>query len=394
LALGFQTAKFPKTPNTMLDFATFQKLAEFRKTLHRFPELSGQEAETAKRVQHFFSNLTPDQTITGIGGTGLAFVFEGKEPGPTTLFRCELDGLPIKEENTISHLSTVQNKSHVCGHDGHMAILSGLGTYFSNHKPEKGRIILLFQPAEETGEGAEAVINDPKFAEIQPDFAFALHNLPGYPLHQILIKQGAFAAASVGMSIHFKGRNSHSAHPEAGNSPAEAMAKTIVAMEKLPMGIEKFSLVTVIHAELGSIAFGTTPGTAVVRATLRAFENETRDKLVSFAEQLAAQIAGEYGLGVSFDYVESFAATHNHPEAWKIGLEAANQLGLDVRHVEKPFRWSEDFGLFSSHTKTLLFGLGSGLDHPQLHEPNFDFPDVLIETGVNMFAEIAKKLHD
>jgi metal-dependent amidase/aminoacylase/carboxypeptidase family protein len=197
----------------------------------------------------------------------------------------------------------------------------------------------------------------------------------------------------VGMSIHFKGRNSHSAHPEAGNSPAEAMAKTIVALEKLPQGIEKFSLVTVIHAELGSIAFGTTPGTAVVRATLRAFENESRDLLVSYAKQLATQIADEYGLGVSFEFVESFAATHNDPQAWKIGLDAANRLNLDIRHAEKPFRWSEDFGLFSSHTKTLLFGLGSGLDHPQLHEPNFDFPDELIETGVSMFAEIAKTLH-
>ena len=378
----------------MLDNPTIQKLTEYRKTLHQFPELSGQEKETAKRVQDFFSRLNPDKTITGLGGTGLAFVFQGKDPGPTTLFRCELDGLPIKEENSISHLSTIPNTSHVCGHDGHMAIVSGLGTYFSTNKPQKGRIVLLFQPAEETGEGAEAVIKDPKFAEIQPDFAFALHNLPGYPLHQILIKQGPFAAASVGMSIHFKGRNSHSAHPEAGNSPAEAMAKTIVAMEKLPQGIEKFSLVTVIHAELGSIAFGTTPGTAVVRATLRAFENETRDLLVSYAEQLGTQIADEYGLGVSFDYVESFAATHNNPEAWQIGLDAAKKLNLDIRHVEKPFRWSEDFGLFSSHTKTLLFGLGSGLDHPQLHEPNFDFPDELIKTGVSMFAEIAKTLHD
>ena len=125
-----------------------------------------------------------------------------------------------------------------------------------------------------------------------------------------------------------------------------------------------------------------------------AFENETRDLLVSYAEKLATQIADEYGLAVSFDFVESFAATHNNHEAWQIGLDAAKKLNLDIRHVEKPFRWSEDFGLFSSHTKTLLFGLGSGLDHPQLHEPNFDFPDELIESGVSMFAEIAKTLHD
>jgi metal-dependent amidase/aminoacylase/carboxypeptidase family protein len=137
LALGSESVKFLKKSNMLLYPATIQELTEFRKTLHQYPELSGQEKETAERIGSFFEKLNPDKTISGLGGTGLAFIFQGKDPGPTTLFRCELDGLPIKEENTISHLSTVPNKSHVCGHDGHMAILSGLGTYFSANKPKK-----------------------------------------------------------------------------------------------------------------------------------------------------------------------------------------------------------------------------------------------------------------
>ena len=372
---------------------TLKTLIEFRKTLHQYPENSGEEKETSKRVLNFFKSLNPDKVIQNLGGHGVAFIYEGKEDGPVSMYRCELDGLPIKEENNIKHISTIPGKSHLCGHDGHMAIISGLGIHLSKNPPLKGKVVLLFQPAEETGAGAEAVLKDPKFKQIKPDYAFALHNLPTFESKQIIIKKGAFAAASVGMTIHFKGRNSHSAHPEAGNSPAEAMAKTIVALERLPDAMKKFTLVTVIHAQLGEIAFGTTPGEASVRATLRAHENETRDLLVSYAEKLVKQIAKEYGLEVSFEYVESFAATHNDEEAWALGNEAAKRLKLKTKHIRIPFRWSEDFGLFSKHTKTLLFGLGSGKKQPQLHEPNFDFPDSLIPVGVDMFREIMQELH-
>ena len=376
-----------------MDASRIKRLSAFRKTLHQYPELSGEEKETAKRILDFFEPLKPEKTFTGLGGNGLAFVFEGKEKGPVSLFRCELDALPIKEDNHITHRSRVPHKSHVCGHDGHMAIISGLGMELAENRPEKGRVVLLFQPAEETGEGAKAVINDPKFKEIQPDYAFALHNLPGFESHQIVIKKGAFAAASTGMIIRFKGRNSHSAHPEAGNSPAEAMAKTIVALEKLPDAMKKFTLVTVIHAKLGEIAFGTTPGEATVMATLRAHENETRELLVAYAEKLCEHIAKEYGLEATFDYTEVFAATHNDSEAWELGNQAAKNLALKTKHIRIPFRWSEDFGLFSSHTKTLLFGLGSGKKQPQLHEPNFDFPDELIPTGIKMFKSIIHQIH-
>jgi amidohydrolase len=376
-----------------MDKDILKTLTEFRKTLHQYPEISGEERETAKKVLNFFKDLNPNRVIQKLGGHGLAFVYEGKDDGPISMYRCELDGLPIKEENNIKHISTISGRSHVCGHDGHMAIISGLGIHLSKNPPLKGKVVLLFQPAEETGAGAEGVLKDPKFKPIKPDYAFALHNLPTFESKQIIIKKGAFAAASVGMTIHLKGRNSHSAHPEAGNSPAEAMAKIIVALERLPDAIKKFSLVTVIHAQLGEIAFGTTPGEASVRATLRAYENETRDLLVSYAEKLVKQIAKEYGLGVSFGYEESFAATHNDEDAWNIGNEAAKRLKLKTKHIRIPFRWSEDFGLFSEHTKTLLFGLGSGKKQPQLHEANFDFPDSLIPVGVDMFREIIRDLH-
>lgn len=370
-----------------------KSLLTLRKTLHQNPEVSGKEFETAKRINEFFNPIKPDQIIEKLGGQGLAFVFEGLEKGPVSLYRCELDGLPIQERNDIPHISTLPGSSHVCGHDGHMAIISGLGLELSRNRPQKGNVILLFQPAEETGEGATAILKDPKFQQIKPDFAFALHNLPGYELNQVIIKKGAFTASSVGMVVKLHGRTSHSAHPEAGNSPAEAMCKTIMALEKLPEAMKKFTLVTIGHARLGDVAFGTAPGEAVVMATLRSFDNKTLDKLVSYAEKLVSLIAKESGLTIEISYTESFAATDNDPDAWHLVNEVAKKLDLKTNHIRVPFRWSEDFGLFSNFTKTLLFGLGSGRKQPQLHEPNFDFPDEIIPTGIQLFMGIIEQIH-
>ena len=372
---------------------SLSQLIALRQELHRFPELSGEESQTAERIKGFFNHLSYAKLISNLGGTGLAFIWEGEKEGPTTLFRCELDGLPIVEKSEVPYRSQVVGKSHVCGHDGHMAILSGLGLYLEQNPPMRGKVVLLFQPAEETGDGAKAVLADPRFAEIRPDYAFALHNLPGFPLHQIVAKPGSFAASSVGMSIFLRGRNAHSAHPEAGNSPAQAMAEIIQMLEKLPRDFEDFTLVTVIHAELGQIAFGTTPGEAVVRATMRAFDNAVKAGLVAVAERESSEIAGRYGLGIEFRYQEDFAASHNHPEGFEILRQVAEDLNLDLKEVAVPFRWSEDFGLFSVYAKSMLFGLGSGLEQPQLHEPNFDFPDQLIPTGISIFSKIIEKLN-
>ena len=158
--------------------------AELRHELHRHPEVSGFEAETAARIFRFFEPLQPDEVLRGLGGHGAAFVFSGAEPGPTVLLRCELDGLPIRELSQAAHCSTVDGRSHACGHDGHMAILASVGETLSTARPPKGRVVLLFQPAEENGGGAEAVIRDTRFPKIRPDFVFALHNLPGFPLGQ------------------------------------------------------------------------------------------------------------------------------------------------------------------------------------------------------------------
>ena len=369
------------------------QLTNFRRELHSHPELSGDEAATSERLKAFFKNLNPDEWIEDLVGYGFAVVFKGKNPGPVTLLRAELDALPIQERGMIKHASQASGIAHLCGHDGHMAILCGVGLMMSQERPTNGRVVLLFQPAEETGVGASQVINSKSFKKIVPDFAFALHNLPGYDKNQIVLKKGPFTAASKGMIITFSGHTSHAAHPEDGNSPAVAMCQAIVGLERLSESIPEFSMITVIHAVLGEVAFGTTPGEATVMATLRTYDDGVLEQLSTFATNLVELIAKQFRLKVSVSYRDSFQAVVNEEKAWNYVNEAAKDLKLKTKHIRTPFRWSEDFGQFSSLTNTLLFGLGAGKKHPQLHENTYDFPDDVIQTGVNVFTEVIRKIN-
>jgi amidohydrolase len=367
-------------------------LIKLRHTLHQFPEVALEEYKTAERILDFFKMLKPDVVYEKLGGTGLAFVFKGKKPGKRILFRSELDGLPIEDLKESPHQSQIPGKGHLCGHDGHMAIICGLGEKLAQNRPESGEVILLFQPAEETGDGAKAVLSDPRFEKLKPDFAFALHNLPGYPMHQIVMRNGTFSAGSTGMTITLTGKTSHSAHPEAGINPAQALAKLIQELPQLPKQAPGFALLTLIHAELGSLAFGTSAGKGSLSMTLRAFNQQDLDELVEKVKAKAKAVAESEQLEVDFGFVEQFAVSVNDPELYDVVEKSAQNLGLSQVEKPEPFRWSEDFGLFSQICPSFLFGLGAGETCPQLHEGTYDFPDDLIGTGVEMFEGILSSL--
>ncbi|WP_010141574.1 M20/M25/M40 family metallo-hydrolase, partial [Oceanicola sp. S124] len=147
-----------------------EELTLWRQDLHRHPELSGQEAGTAETVRAMLQDTAPDRIVTGLGGDGVAAVYEGRGAGPSVLFRCELDALPITEENPdLPHRSLVPGVAHLCGHDGHMAILAATARWLGRNRPVRGRLVLLFQPAEEDGAGAARVIGDPRFASLAAD---------------------------------------------------------------------------------------------------------------------------------------------------------------------------------------------------------------------------------
>lgn len=370
-------------------------LIKLRKQIHKYPEIAGKEKDTAERIITFAKKFKPDKIIKNIGGYGLAVIFEGKNKGPVVLIRCELDALPITETNNFNYRSTKENVSHKCGHDGHMTIVSGLIPLLSKNKIKKGNVILLYQPSEETGEGAERILNDKKFQSIKPDYVFALHNLPEFEKNNILIRKMEFASASEGMIIKLKGKTSHAAEPEKGINPSLAVAEIIQRLSSIPKKLKKikdFSLITPIHTKIGKPAFGTSAGYAEVMFTLRSFKNEDMKILTKEAVKSVKAISKKYKLKTEINFTEIFPATVNDDKCIELLKESAKENNLKVKSLKKPFKWSEDFGHFTVQFKGALFGLGAGIKQPALHNPDYDFPDEILETGIKMFYTIIKKI--
>ena len=376
----------------MLTNADIAELTDWRRDLHRHPEISGEERETAGRVIAGLQATQPDQTLTDLGGHGVAAIWNGAATGETVLFRAELDALPIDEVGAPEWRSQTQGKGHMCGHDGHMTILMALARLISRNRPATGRVILLFQPAEEDGSGAAKVIQDPRYRQIKPDWAFALHNMPGLPLGFVTLRAGTMMCASQGMLVRLHGKTSHASMPEAGISPVLASTEIIPKLLALGPGgplTADFRMVTITHVRLGEPAFGISPGTGELWVKLRTREDAPMAAMRAEAEAITTAIAERHGLTVTFETHDSFDATVNDAQAITRLTAALDALNIPHDDRNLPLRGSEDFGRFGGDTtKMAMMFLGSGEKHPQLHNPDYDFPDSLIPLGARLFQRV------
>jgi amidohydrolase len=382
-------------PNGSVQEPLLHKLKNLRYALHQKPELSGREATTEQTIESFLADTRPTHTIRKLGGNGIAFLYDSEVPGPRLGFRCELDALPIQESNNWMHRSRVPGVSHKCGHDGHMAITAGIGHWLKENPVNKGSILLLFQPAEETGEGAAAIVQDPRWEEMKPDWLFGLHNIPGYPQGEIMLKNGPFCAASKGLLLKMKGITSHAAEPEKGKNPSAALARIMLALEELPQQALNWNdlvLLTPVYARMGDKAFGTSAGYAEYGATLRAFQEEDMALLCREAEAIIARNCHNQQLPFELSYQEVFPATLNQPQGNTYVREAARAADLSLRELNIPFRWSEDFGWYGSSCPSVFFGLGAGKEQPALHHPDYDFPDAIIKPGLAVFVSLIRQI--
>jgi amidohydrolase len=355
-----------------------ERLAAIRRELHGLAEPPGQEKHTAAYIVDLLKTCNPTHLLEGVGGHGLLAEFSGARPGPRVGLRAELDGL-----------AEDQGARHGCGHDGHMALLCGVALSLVESPPQRGSVVLIFQPAEETGRGAAAMLAAPPWSENSPDLIFAMHNLPGLPLGQVALRSGFMNMASTGLEARITGAASHAAQPEQGSSPASALARLLGEMPALA---EDSELLTLTHARLGKEGFGTSPGEALLQATLRAPSDAMLASLRERAEKLISSRAVDRGLECRIQWPEPFAATNNHPYATDLVLQAAKVVGLDSYEPEQPFRWSEDFGRFTQKTPGALFCLGAGEKQPPLHAAGYLFPDGLLQIGLRLWLSIIEQV--
>lgn len=392
-------------------------LESLRHKLFKYAELSGNEKETNKIINRFLEKTNPDIHLKNVGGYGIIAIYKGADTGKNILLRADIDGLNIPmnqcQRTTDNRQQTIKiepeklktsesekessklkvQSSHRCGHDGHATILCGLAMRLGKKRPAKGNVILLFQPAEETGEGAKAVINDPQFRDLKIDAAFALHNLPSYAKHQIVLKKDCFASASLGLKLIFDGKTSHASQPEKGNNPQIVVTTLLDAFQRKYENLKKdkhHTILTITRVVIGEETFGVTPGHAEIWMTLRSQDDKALQNLTESTIGLCEYISKEYRLNFSHSIHEDFAATMNSDYNTEIVRQAARDLKLSVNEIKEPFPWSEDFGRFGNICPICLFGLGCGLEHEPLHSPRYEFEDEIIDTGIDVFEKIVE----
>lgn len=371
------------------------ELKTLRQELHRNPELSGFESKTAKRIRSFIEIYHPTKIIENFGGYGLAAIYEFSSGGPTIAIRCELDALPIKEENQFNYKSIVKGVSHKCGHDGHMAMVAGLIFWINKLDFESGKIVLLFQSAEETGQGAYQMLEDARFSQLKIDYIFALHNIPGEPVQSIINIDSCFSAEVQSFALKVKGKESHAAEPENGINPALGISALISALSKLTNNDpedENFTVITPVYINMGQKSYGISPATGELNYTIRTWSTGKMTTLKSEIEHVFMETCQKYELEYSDKWFEYFPASENDIECTNLVTKAARKNNLKIRQRTFPFKFGEDFGWFSRKYKTAMFGLGAGVDTPVLHSADYDFPDEIIETGINMFKSIISNI--
>lgn len=368
---------------------------QIRRELHRHPELSGYEARTARFIEDKLQAFNPTKVIRHVGGHGLLVEYFFSEDGPTLLFRADMDAVAVQEPNDIPYYSQNPGVAHKCGHDGHATILLRFAQMLSEHPLPKGRVLLLFQPAEENGSGSKAVLDTKVLDYYKINKAFALHNIPGYPVSSVLCKEGSFTCAVVSVSITLTGKTSHAAEPQKGISPIPA---TLNIVDKLlrwnnnDIQSDNYFLSTIVEIHVGEEAYGVSAGNSVIRATLRA---KTDKLLHQHTQQLKELVATECeripDLQHEMEWLEPFSANENAPRSVRLIKNAALRNNLPYIELQTPFSWGEDFGLFTQRYEGAIFGLGSGENCAPLHSPHYDFPDEVIETGATLFYTIAEE---
>ena len=350
-------------------------LTDIRHDLHTHPGISGDEHYAHDLIVRQLAQYHPDKIYTHVGGFGVIAAWGANLSHPTIAIRGDIDALPI---------------GHRCGHDGHTVILLQLAEIIAQRGLPDGRnVILIFQPEEETGLGAQKIIDAQILQQYNIKAIYALHNLPGFPLGTVVLNRHTFAAASTGIVYRLTGRATHASTPEKGINPGLAVAEITQQFQRFnshPDAVgDLFRQTTLICIRLGEEAFGTSAGSADISFTLRAFTNDSMEHLLSDANQTVGIIAARHHLEVQHTLVEPFRATENN----SLCVEHIEEVcGCRSQYLLTPFRWSEDFSNYLQLYPGAMFGIVAGKEQPELHHPDYDFPDALIPLAAEVFYNI------
>lgn len=374
-----------------------QELIATRRAFHRHPEIGFEEQWTSAQIADRLDKLGLE-VRRNIGRTGVVGVLRGAAAGPTIALRADIDALPVSEESGVEFASEIQGRMHACGHDTHITSLLGAAKLLCDVRNElHGNVLFLFQPAEELGAGAEAMLADGAFADPKPEMIFGLHNHPEIPAGKVAIKAGPLMAASAVFTVTVNGKGGHGALPHRNIDPivtASAIVmslQTIVSRNISPL---EPAVVTVGQFEAGT-AFNIIPASARLRGTYRAFDLGLYTGMPELIDRVASETAAAYGATVTTEYELSIAAPVVNEERSTAIIEGAvvKALGQDAVVRPTPSMGGEDFAMFQKRIPGCFVWLGVG--NPEIgavhpwHSPHYKVDESALKIGAYTLAQAA-----
>lgn len=370
-----------------------EQLVAWRRNFHQHPETAFEEVRTARFVADTLTALG-FEVQTGVGKTGVVGILDGASDGPTVMVRADMDALPVEEQNAVEYRSQIPQKMHACGHDAHTAIALGVATMLSKRREQwNGRLKFVFQPAEEIGQGAKAMIADGVLEQVRPDVAVGLHVWNDAPVGKIGVTDGPVMAGTVRFTITLTGKGGHAAAPHQTHDPVVAAAQIMMAAQTIiSRNLDPLQAGVVSITQLqASDAFNIIPEQVTLGGTIRTFEESVMELVQTRLAVIVEHMAAAFQCTATIVYQNKLHPVVNHPAVSQRLREVFRQSDESLDIVDNiRTMGAEDMSEYLAAVPGTFFFVGSanaerGLDFPH-HHPRFDIDEEALVIGASLLA--------
>jgi hippurate hydrolase len=370
-------------------------MTRWRREIHAHPETAFEERQTSEFVAARLAEFGIE-VHRGLAGTGLVGTLKGRGgEGRAIALRADMDALHIHEKNGFAHASKNEGKMHACGHDGHTTMLLGAARYLAETRNFNGTVHFIFQPAEENEGGGRVMVEEGLFEKFPVEAVFGMHNWPGLPVGQAVVRPGPMMAAFDIFEIAVKGKGAHAAMPHQGIDPVPIAAQIVGGLQTItsrtvnPLESAVVS-VTQIH---GGDTWNVIPDEVVLRGTVRTFQPEIGEMVEARMRRIAESTAAAYGASVACRYERRYPPTINSPEETELAAAALAEIVGEgnVRRDVPPNMGSEDFAFMLQAKPGSYIWIGNGESGASLHNPGYDFNDEILPIGASYWARLVER---
>ena len=371
------------------------EITGWRRHLHTIPELMFDLPKTSAFVEDRLREMGITDITTGVAETGIVAVIEGKSDtsGRVIGLRADMDALPIEEATWLDYASTHPGKMHACGHDGHTAMLLGAAKYLSETRNFDGKVVLIFQPAEEGGAGGKVMCDEGLMEKWGIQEVYGMHNMPNNPEGTFHIRSGPLLASTDEFEVTITGKGGHAAAPHEAIDANLGAAHCLIALQSIASrNVDPLQqvVVSVCTFQSDNESFNVLPHTVLLRGTVRTLDNSVRDLAEERVTKLIASTAEAYGCTADIDYQRGYPVTVNHEDQTEIAAGIAEKVTGKVERETSPIMAGEDFSFMLEKRPGAYIFLGNG-GGAHVHHPAYNFNDEIIPVGCSWFAELVEE---